>query len=733
MADELIKRCIERYELAEEADKDNRQRAADDMRFAIGKQWPDDIETQRRNEQRPCLTINRVQQMVKQVVNDMRQNRPAIKVHPVDSGADVAVAEVLSGMIRHIEVDSNAADAYDHAGECAVKGGEGYFRIVTEFEYPESFDQCIKIRRVRNPFSVYIDPFAKEADGSDAQWCHVIDDMPKDDFKREFPEAKMVDYETSTDSPDWINDETVRVCEYFEVEKKSDTLYLLKDGTSALLSDMPGTPPKEIILKSRQAETRQVKWYKVTAVEILEEKPWPGIYIPIIRIPGEEHDIEGEVHRFSLVYHAKDPQRIYNYSRTAAVEQVALAPKAPFIIAEGQVEGYEDEWGSANTKSYAYLPYKPTTIGGVAVPPPMRQGYAGTPVGAMTDLQLAADEIKATTGIYDASLGNRSNETSGVAIQRRDAQADTATFHFTDNLARGIRYCGRQLVDMIPKIYDTPRQVRILGVDGAESIAAVNMPDPFTGKKINPLDVGRYDVTVDVGPSFQTRRQEAAESMTAFVQAFPPAAQVAGDLIAKAMDWPDADEIAKRLRAAMPPGIVDDEESEVPPQVQAKMQEQMQVIQGLQQAMQEAQQQLQQAQQVAEGKRGEEAIKAAELQMKQQSEQVTNALGMRKLEIDAFNAETNRLKAESDIALKMQEQANSEAEKVESMKAVQEAQAAVFDLEGKLNQMQQALGEIIAATQTVAVKPIRGPDGRLVGATQVKANGDEVQVSIGGE
>jgi hypothetical protein len=309
--------------------------------------------------------------MVKQVVNDMRQNRPAIKVHPVDSGADIAVADVMSGMIRHIEVDSNAQDAYDNAGECAVRGSEGYIRILTEYEYPESFDQCIKIKRVRNPFSVYLDPFAKEADGSDAQWGHVIDDMPRDDFKREFPDAKEVDYETSTDAADWINDETIRVCEYFEVEKKTDTLYLLSDGTTALLSDMPAAPPKDMIVKSRQTETRNVMWHKVTAVEVLESKPWPGIYIPIVRIAGEENDIEGEVHRFSLVYHAKDPQRIYNYSRTAAVEQVALAPKAPFIIAEGQIEGYEDEWGSANTKSWAYLPYKPTTIGGSPVPPPI--------------------------------------------------------------------------------------------------------------------------------------------------------------------------------------------------------------------------------------------------------------------------------------------------------------------------------------------------------------------------
>ena len=737
---DILEEAKERLQQCQEADRDNRRNAAEDMRFAIGEQWPAEWKRQREAEDRPALTINRVQQMVKQVVNDMRQNRPAIKVHPVDSGADVAVADILSGIIRHIETSSNASDAYDTAAECAVTMGTGYIRILTEYE-GDGFDQCILIKRVRNPFTVFYDPMASNADGSDARFALVIDDIPREEFKSSYPDCKEVDYETDVDKPDWITEETIRIAEYFAIEEETDTLYLLADGTIAKRSDMPAPPPKLEIKKQRELIAKKVMWYKLTGVEILDRKEWPGQYIPIIPVYGEEHDIEGEVIRFGIVRHARDPQQIYNYSRTSAVEQVALAPKSPYIIAEGQVEGYEDLWETANSVSHAYLPYKPTTVAGTQVAMPQRQAFTGVPVGAISDLQLAAEEIKAVTGIYDASLGNRSNETSGVAINARNKQADNATFHYTDNQGRSIRFVGRQLVDMIPRVYDTPRVARIVGIDGAEEMKQINTPDPMTGQIINPLDVGRYDVTVDVGPSYQTRRIEAADSMIHFLQAYPPAAQVIGDLVAKAMDWPDSEAIAKRLKVMLPPQILqaDQEDQQVPPHLAAKMQEQMQVIQGLQQAMQQAQGQLQQAQQEQQAKESELQIKAAELQLKGRE------VGVKETEVQIKAGELQLKARDQDMeAMRLQFEAQ-QPETSEPQEPQQQIQPIIINqpdnigpaiqalssqISIEMQKMHESMGNMMDAQQTVAIKPVRGPDGKLLGGVQVKADGSEVQIQI---
>lgn len=624
---DVIKLALERFKRASEASAHNRKEALDDIEFTMGKQWPESIKSSREIEDRPCITINRVQQMVKQVTNDMRQNRAGLKVHPTGGEARQETAELRSGLIRQIESSSNAADHYMEAANCAVIGGEGYFRILAEYE-DDGFEQCIYIKRVPNPLAVYYDPDCKEPDGSDAKYCFILEDLPKEMFTEQYPKADIAPWESEDEIlMSWISEDSVRVAEYFSVEDDTaDTIYLLTDGTQVRKSELPEqkAPPAALIAKERTLASKKCVWRKITAKEVLEETSYPIPYVMVIPVWGEEYNVGGKIYRMGIVRHAKDPQRVYNYARTAATEQVALAPRAPWVIAEGQVEGYEDIWDKANTKNYAYLPYKPQTVGGQFVSPPTRTVFAGVPAGSMADLNLASDEIKAVTGIYDAALGARSNETSGKAIMARQREADNATYHYVDNLNRAIRFGGRVINALLPVIYDTQRTIRILGEDGAESITEINamLPD---GSTMNNILEGKYDVVIQTGPSYETKRIEAVNSMTEFMQAVPNAAPMVADLIAKNMDWPGAEQIAERLKMLLPKEILQAEEDEggLPPEVQAQIEEMQGVIQELQAAVAESQQKL--------------------------------ASEDRKLDIEAFKAETDRLQALGEAALNEQQ------------------------------------------------------------------------------
>lgn len=589
---EILKEAQARLKLAADAEAEARAEALDDLRFVSGEQWPDEIKHQRDTDGRPCLVVNRLPQFVAQVVNDARQNRAAIKVNPVDDKSDPETAELLQGLIRHIETTSNADTAYDQAMESAVIGGFGHWRILTDYADQESFDQEIRIEPIPNPFMVYWDPAAKFVDRSDARFCLIVADMPKSEFEAAYPDSESVS-KANMDSigdkaPGWAAGEMIRVAEYFRVSEEEYTLCLIQTDQGARVLPKSEVPAGYPVEKTRTARRRKVNWYKVNGLEVLEKQELPGQWIPVVSVFGQELNIEGKKKLISLVRHAKDPQRMYNYWASAETEAIALAPKSPWIVAEGQLEGYEQQWQASNVRNFTFLTYKPRTANGQPLPAPTRNVYEPAIQAISQARMMAADDMKATTGIYDSSLGNRSNETSGKAILARQKEGDIATFHFVDNLARAIRHTGRILIDLIPRIYDTARVVRILGEDGSVDTKPVNTPVVEQGiERIYDLTAGKYDVTVSVGPSYSTKRQEAAESMMALTQAYPPLMQVAGDLMVRNMDWPGADDMAERLKKTLPPQLQDgdDEQPPIPPQVQAQMQALMQQHEQLTQAL----------------------------------------------------------------------------------------------------------------------------------------------------
>jgi hypothetical protein len=574
--DDILTAAKERFRTARDFEDEDHDRWEDDVRFArMGEQWPEDIRKDRENQGRPCLTINKLPTYVRQVVNDSRQNKPSIKVAPVDDHADPDTANVLNGLIRNIEVISNADAAYDTAVDNAVSGGFGYIRVNIDYAHDDTFDKDILIERVLNPLSVHPDPEAQSVDGSDWRYCFITESMPKEEFEKKYPDADPVSFEgvDGEDREYWFTDDRVTVAEYWEREEVVETVALMSDGQVVRRADMDetievdgiGSATREdvfamggvVVVKEREVRSYRVRMHEMNGQQVLKTHEWAGRYIPIVPVYGEEVVIDGRRRFLSLIHFAKDPQRMFNYWRSLSTELVALAPKAPWVGPAGSFNSDAERWASANTDSHAYLEYDPVVSDeGVPMPPPQRQPFAGVPAGALQEAMNASDDIKTVTGLYDASMGARSNEASGKAIIARQREGDVSTFHFIDNLSRAIRHLGRIVVDLIPKVYSEARVVRVLGEDGKPDKVPVNQPvDTPSGPRIYDLATGKYDVTVKAGPSFTTQREESATQMMNLIQAFPQAAPVLGDILAKNLDWPEADEIERRLKALLPPQV----------------------------------------------------------------------------------------------------------------------------------------------------------------------------------
>lgn len=647
-----LKEIRDRYSKASEYWATDREAARDDIRFRAGEQWPQDIAAKRKTDQRPCLTVDKLSQYVRQIVNDGRQNRPSIKVRPVDSGADVATAEVFQGAIKHIEDQSGADAAYDTALDCAATCGQGYFRVLTDYVGDETFNQDIYIKRIRNPLSVMIDPDSQEADGSDMRFAFVTEEVSKEDFKAQYPGKYPEDFKSDKDYGDWFGDH-VRVAEYWYVEEEDRELCLLQDGKVIARDKLEvlkseGFDIDSEIVETRNVPKRTVMHCKVSGRDYLTEPTeWAGKYIPILIVWGNEIDVEGEVIHSGIIRPGKDPQRLYNYSRSAFAERVALTPKAPWVAAEGQVEDYSDNWETANTENHSVLRYRPVSLHGQPVPPPQRTSATDVPVGFQQDMQISEHDIQGAIGMYAASLGAPSNERSGKAILARQKEGDVGTFHYHDNLNRAIRHCGRILVDLIPKIYDTARIVRILGYDGTPTQVDIDPALPSASQKLGVkmaynLGVGTYDVSISTGPSYNTLRQEAAESMVEMVQANPALMGVIGDLMVKNMDWPGAEEISERLKLTLPPEIQQAEQAkkqgDMPPEMQ-------QAVAQFDQAIKQKDEQLTMLMDEFEQMKSENEQLKADYAIKQQEVQIK----AKDTEIKAFTAETARLSTEAQI------------------------------------------------------------------------------------
>jgi hypothetical protein len=638
----------EDFKLCVDAEADQRKEALDDLKFALlGEQWHDKDRSSREAQGRPCLTINRLPAFIKQVTNDARQNRPAINVHPAGDGSDKDVARIFRDLIRNIENVSKADIAYDTGLDFAAYSGIGYWVVRDQYACDDSFDKELIIERVSNPFAVFGDYESKSATSDDWRRAFITDLYTKRAFDKKWKGAEASSFDAAgADEATalWFEEKRIRVAEYWTREEVPATLLKLSDGQimyeeEYLKPSEDGPSLKDMldaqgitVKGEREALTYKVMQRIVSGCETLENNEWLGKYIPIVPCYGNEINVNGKRYFQGLVRFAKDPQRMINYWRTVATESVALAPKMPYVGAVGAFATDYNKWQTANTVSHAYIEYDPIP----GEPPPQRQPFAGVPAGAINEAMSASQDLKDIMGLHDASMGSKSNETSGRAIMARQREGDVSTFNFADNRNRAIEHTGTILVDLIPKHYNVARIIRCIKEDGSTYAVPINqhvkpvedpkqtpgqppeqfepVPEAVPGlTKFFDLAAGRYDVTVAPGPSYTTRRQEASAEIMEFIRVFPQSAPLIGDILAKNQDWPGADEIAERLKAMLPPQAA----GKVNPIVQQLEQQLQQQDAHAKEAVAQLSEQIKQLQQQLADKAAEQKVKDAEVQIKQ--------------------------------------------------------------------------------------------------------------------
>lgn len=649
-AEDLLKTARERYKIMAEADRHNREDAIEDLRFVNipGAQWSENMKTDRGD--RPCYEYNKTRVRCKRIVNDMRDNRPSGKVRGVEGG-DPKVAQIYEGLIRNIWNTSHGDNATDYAAEFQVEGGMGCWRVNTVYADDSAFEQDIVLEMIDNPFCLYCDPSAKDAMKRDARDWIFTTRISHAEFKETYGDKDKVDFESDNEfeedsDDDWTDEETVRIAEYWYKKPHETELWMVEvpdnevppgpDGPAMKTlvvdseSDEAGGIPEEAIKKRRTVQTHKIMMFTCSGAEILEgPKEWAGRKFPWVMVYGEFKNIEGRNYWWGLPRFAKDAQRNYNISKTAIAETIAQAPKAKWWATSTQAAGHTNEWAEADRKNFPYLLYESDPM---ASGPPQRMGSADVPVALLQQAAVDNEDLKDVMGLPDASMGSQGDEKSGRAIYARQQQGQVATFNYSDNMAKAVEYTMEIFIDLIPEVYDTERELRILGVDGKEDYKKINQIvfDPATGvtTRINDLAAGKYDVTVTVGPAFSTQRQEAAEMYMSLTQGNPEIMAVAGDLVFKSVDLPYAEDIAKRLQAMLPPQIQQmlNEDQEIPPEVQQMMQQAAQ-------AMQQVQEYGQLVQAAAAELEGEKALNA------QQKAEIQTAVAQLKQAEAEFKAE----------------------------------------------------------------------------------------------
>jgi len=565
--------------------------ALDDDRFIAGFQWPDKTRRDREDDGRPVLTYNLLPSFCRQITNRIRQERPQIKVTPVETSKrttpklsnmsgtkDYALADIYSGLIRNIEHVSRADQAYDTAVKHAVDHGFGWFMLMNVWSKDDPFVQDLRIIRIKNSYTIYMDPDAQEADYRDAQDAFIFETMKRATFEKKYPDIPPTQFDGTTMGTTytgWWDSDSLRLAQYFWIEHQDDEVLLLSNGATVYLSrvkevldELEEETGVHILVDEGGKEMRKkVKrpvcmWQKMTASDVIEgplELPFSAI--PIFPVLGEEIIVDGDTRYESAIRHAKDPQKSYNYWRTAAAETVALAPRAPYMLTAKQVAGHEELYEEANSRNLPYMLYNHQD--GVA--PPQRQFPANPAAAEMQNAIQDGIDMQTIIGLHDASLGRESNEKSGKAIIARQNQGATSTFQFPDNLGRALEQMGRLIVEAIPQLYDTQRVLRVRFPDGSEDFVEINQTaiDNQTNERFLIADIafGKYDVTLETGPSYATQRQEAADLQLELLKVLgPDKASNIVHLIVKNLGVPGSDEVAAVLRKMLPDQLKSEEE-----------------------------------------------------------------------------------------------------------------------------------------------------------------------------
>jgi len=647
---DIMEEMRDRFRACSEWEATYRRKFLEDLKFAEadaynGYQWPDSIRRMRDLSDKPCLTLNVVRQHNLKIINDMRKSKESCKILGMGNGATQESAEIVKQLIRHIEYNSKAQrNAYTPARGFQVKGGIGWWRIVTDYESNDSFDQEIYIKGVPDPLSVFMDPDCQEADCSDARYAFIFSFMP-----RELIEALVPDYPWQLGAPRmpigiapgesfFIEKDHWLVAEYFRKVPVQDQLISFMTPMQERVTVRKSRIPDEIASQLKEDERtlvrnvvdQQIEWKLVVGDEIVDETIWPGKYIPLIRVLGEESVIEGILDRKGHTRALTDAQRMFNYNASASVEFGALQTKSPWLAAAAAIEGLEGLWNTANTENHSVLVWKHVDDDNAeaVIPPPQKIEPPSASPAFETGMDTAFKQMMMTSGQWANQQGQMGNERTGSAIKERLQEGESATYHFTDNYEDALVYTYQQIIDLIPKVYDTRRVKHIMADDGVEMeieldpgaqqpyMQQLDRENRIIRRVLNPT-MGTYEVAASIGPNIESKRQEAVEDLTQILTEAPALTAIIGDILLRNMDFDDAQEAAMRLRRMVPPQAM----GQGPSQNEQQL---MQQVQALQQNLAKALEQ-----------HGKDAIK---LEGKDQ---------MR--DIDVYEAETDRIKALSQI------------------------------------------------------------------------------------
>jgi hypothetical protein len=629
---EFVLKAYERYNRAYEHVQANYNQAIDDLTFLYEdmSHWTADQIANRDRLGQTTLQIDVLQKYTKQVNGEGRRSKVKIKVRPVNSDADIEVANIRAGKIKDIEYMSNAETIYDYARKMVIDCGYGAWRILTRPKQNNPFEQEIYMDRIRNPFTVFFDPEANDINYADAKYAFIMTTMTHDTFKEKYPDNEMYGIDGSfmpmpnfTNNTQWHDKNTVSVIEYFYTETKKKKVVQLMDGRimekkeaeehikqatesydeadtieqqraigenrEPKLSDRSQLPA---IRAEAEQDDNKIMWCRMTAGGILEKTEWAGKYIPIVLARGEVIDIDGRELNFGLIHNAKDAQKSIDYWHSAAAENIALAPKAPYMGTAKMFQGYEKQYARANKENLPFMLYNPDKDAPGLRP---ERSQPPTPPAAIFSMIMQSEKnVESALGMFKSDVGDQGRELSGVAIQARQLPGDTSTYVFLDNLSQAIAHSGRIINDLIPKIYDTEQDMRLRSDDDSESFAPVNTTVGEALKKIsnnprkyagidqdalrkkayegnsmvyNDITSGEYDVVIETGPSFQTQRQEAAEYLQSLTTASTgtPLFNVMMYFATKYLDFDGAQELADAVRKTLPQGVLPPKPGEEPP------------------------------------------------------------------------------------------------------------------------------------------------------------------------
>ena len=726
----LLEKIKGRWKAMSDADQENRREAMEDMKFCFvpGNQW--DLNMKQERGQRPAYEFNKVRISVKRVINDMRANRPAGKVRAIEGG-DKETAELYEGLIRNISNRSEFETITDYAAEYQVAGGFAAWRVDVDYADDDIFDQDIWVRGIENPYCLYHDPAAKDFMKRDAEDWILTERITHGEFERRFGEdAEKSDFQGDIefDDEDWADEDDVRIAEYWYKKPVTKELWQLQDGAVVdSESDEAEAIPPEAILKTREVMTNKICRVMASGQRLLTEpEDWAGRKFPFVVVYGEYIVVDGKTQWYGLVRHAKDAQRSYNVARTSVIENIAQAPKSKILATAEQVAGLEQQWQTAHKKNYPFMLYNsdPNAPG----PPQMLPGPS-VPSGLAAEQQFASDDLKAVTGIFDASIGARGNETSGRAIYARQQQGEIATFNYQDNMSKAVQYTYEILIDLIPEIYDAEREIRVLGSDGAEDYKRINQVvmdyETMTAIRVNDITTGKYDVTVTSGPNFATQRQEAAETYSQLAQGNPEIMSIAGDLVFKSMDLPYAEDIGERLKFLLPPQVQESlgEDKEVPPEVQqmmAQAQEAMQMVEQRAQEVAQLEQQASESKSQADAAQSDIRAEIANLKAEKAEFEAHVAKQMAAL----VQKESQIVVKEAGAELKMSELTGEVAEIQQQER--ESAAVQIESIDNVLSQFMQAVDSAVGSLDRRAAQINRAANRQVVSGSTRRENGQLV-------